>query len=413
MLKSGKLYGIYLFGILFLVLFYVRCDFGIKDSIMPITPIATAYNGLEYAGSKACISCHETIYNEHLKTPHYNTSQLASRENVIGDFSESATLKLNAKIFFKMTDNDDTLYQSAFEYGKLVRKEPFDIIIGSGTKGQSYLYLNKSKLYQLPISYWNESENWILSPGYSNYRINFDRALVPSCLECHTTFSKNHLPNDFSSNSFVKKDIIFGVDCESCHGPSLEHVNVHINNPELKVAQHILDIKTLSQQQQLDACAKCHSGSRIPSRVPFTFKTGDTLNDFWTPNYISEVDTATLDVHGNQYGLLTASQCFKKSEDMNCSTCHNPHKNERDELKQFSQKCIGCHQDSGIHKFDLKDQMKTNCIDCHMPVLSSSSLTIEALDVKGQSNSDSLKVRTHKIGVYNDISNRIYKSMNK
>ena len=57
--------------------------------------------------------------------------------------------------------------------------------------------------------------------------------------------------------------------------------------------------------------------------------------------------------------------------------------------------------------------MKTNCIDCHMPVLSSSSLTIEALDIKGKTKSDSLKVRTHKIGIYTDISNRIYKSMNK
>jgi hypothetical protein len=79
MLKSGKLYGIYLFGILFLVLFSVRCDFGVKDSIMPVPPIATTYNGLEYASSQTCISCHEAIYNEHLKTPHHNTSQLASR----------------------------------------------------------------------------------------------------------------------------------------------------------------------------------------------------------------------------------------------------------------------------------------------------------------------------------------------
>ena len=120
MLKSGKFYGIYLFGILFLVLFYVRCDFGIKDSIMPIVPIATAYNGLAYAGSETCISCHEAIYKEHLKTPHYNTSQLANRENVIGDFSESATLKLNANIFFKMTDDDDTLYQSALDRKSVV-----------------------------------------------------------------------------------------------------------------------------------------------------------------------------------------------------------------------------------------------------------------------------------------------------
>jgi hypothetical protein len=88
---------------------------------------------------------------------------------------------------------------------------------------------------------------------------------------------------------------------------------------------------------------------------------------FWKPNYMSLEETATLDVHGNQYGLLTVSQCFIKSEGLTYSTFHNPHKNQRDQLKQFSQKCIGCHQGATIHKFDLKDQMKTNCIDCHMP----------------------------------------------
>lgn len=308
-----------------------------------------------------------------------------------------------------MTD-EDGLFQSAFEAGKFVRKEPFDITIGSGTKGQSYLYWKGSNLYQLPVSYWNASENWIHSPGYSNDRINFSRAVLPSCLECHATFAKNALPNDFGSNRYVKKKILFGVDCESCHGPSLKHVNVHSHNPELKIAQHTLDIKTLSLQQQLDACAKCHSGVRLPMRPPFTFKTGDKLTDFWRSNYNVASDTAILDVHGNQYGLLTESQCFRKSETITCSTCHNPHKNQRNQLEDFSQKCMACHQDARIHKFDLKDNMTSNCIQCHMPLLSSSGLTVNTLDVKGKAISDSLKVRTHKIGIYTNISNRIYES---
>lgn len=412
MFKSGKLYGIYVLGLLFSILFYVRCNLGDKDTMIPIEPIATAYNGLEYAGSQTCKTCHEEIYKEHSKTAHFNTSQLAKKEKIIGDFNEDSNiLKLNDHIFYKMTD-EDKLYQSAFLDEKLVRKEPFDIIIGSGTKGQTYLYWNRTRLYQLPVSYWKTSENWIHSPGYSNDRIFFDRSVIPNCLECHTTFSKNHIPNDYNSNVFVKNEIIFGVDCESCHGPSAKHVNAHSNNPKLKKAQHILDINTLSQQQKLDACAKCHSGLRKPLQMPFTFKTGDKLNDFLKPTY-KQVDIATLDVHGNQYGLLTASQCFKKSESMNCSTCHNPHKNERGRLKHFSEKCMGCHQDSPIHKFNLEDQMKNNCIDCHMPLLSSSVVTFKELDEKDKTKADSLTVRTHKIGVYHDVSKQIYEHITK
>jgi hypothetical protein len=410
MLKSGKLFSIYVFGFLFLVLFYVRCDFGVTHSLTPVEPIAKAYNGKAYAGSHTCISCHEAIYNDHLKTPHYNTSQLASKGNIIGGFGTDAIVKLNDHSSVKMSD-EDGLYQSGFEGDSLIGKETFDITIGSGTKGQSYLYWKSSQLYQLPISYWNASENWILSPGYANDHINFNRAVLPSCLECHTTFARNHLPNDYTSNRFVKTSILFGVACESCHGPSLQHVNAHITQPDLKIPQHILDIKLLSQQQQLDACAKCHSGSVRPNRPPFTFQTGDRFTDYWRPNAIVATDTDTLDVHGNQYGLLTASTCFKASEAMTCSTCHNPHKNQRGAFIEFSQKCMGCHNDSSQHSFALNAQMQTNCINCHMPVLSSSGLTVEALDLKGKILSDSLKVRTHRIGIYRNISERVYESM--
>lgn len=411
MIKSGKISSLYLLGLLFSILFYVRCNKGVNETMIPIEPIATGYDGLEYAGSQNCIPCHEDIYNDHLKTAHFNTSQLATKDKILGDFTDSNILKLNDHIFYKMTD-EDKLYQSAFQDEKLVRKEPFDIIIGSGTKGQTYLYWNMKRLYQLPISYWKESKNWIHSPGYLNNRINFDRSVIPNCLECHATFAKNHIPNDFTSNVYKKKEIILGVDCESCHGPSAKHVNAHISNPKLKDAQHILDIKTLSQQQKLDACAKCHSGLRKPLRMPFTFKTGDKLNDFLKPSY-TQAEVATLDVHGNQYGLLTASQCFKKSEAMNCSTCHNPHKNERGSLEQFSQKCIGCHQDSADHKFNLTDEMRNNCINCHMPLLSSSAVTFEELDEKDKTISDSLKVRTHKIGIYDDVSKKIHEYIKK
>jgi len=80
MFKSGKFYGLFVLGLLFSILFYVRCNFGIKETMVPIEPIATAYNGLEYAGSQTCITCHEDIYNQHLKTAHFNTSQLAQND---------------------------------------------------------------------------------------------------------------------------------------------------------------------------------------------------------------------------------------------------------------------------------------------------------------------------------------------
>jgi len=401
MYKPNETLAIYLTLFLCAILFFCRCNFGSRSNTGLLEPIATTYHGLEFAGSKACITCHEDVYRQHLETPHYSSSQWVTKENVFGDFTSHNTLKINDSIVYKMTA-EDSLYQSGYINGTLIRKEPFDIVVGSGNKGQTYLYWDKSRLYQLPVSTLTDGNRWINSPGYSNDRIHFDRAVIPNCLECHTTFAKNRLPTDFNSNRYVKNEMILGIDCESCHGPSLQHVNAHIKNPELKDAQHIKDIKTLTQQQQLDACARCHSGLRNPLKMPFTFKTGDKLSSFRMPNH-RPIDSTAIDVHGNQYGLLTASACFKKSEALNCTTCHNPHENQRDNLSAFSEKCMSCHQDTTTHKVALTEAMKSNCIDCHMPALNSSAIAFKGLDLNDSIKTDSIKVRTHKIGVYTHI----------
>ena len=397
---SGNL-AICLTLFLFAILFFFRCNMGSRNTAQ-LEPIAKTYHGVAFAGSKACIACHEDIYNQHVKTPHYNTSRWVTKTNVLGDFTNNNTLKLNDSIIYKMTA-EDSLYQSGFINGTLIRKEPFEIIVGSGNKGLTYLYWDKSRLYQLPVSSLTDGDRWINSPGYANDRIHFDRAVIPNCLECHTTFAKNRLPTDFKSNSYVKNEMILGVDCESCHGPSLQHVNTHIKNPDLKDAKHIKDITSLTQQQQLDACARCHSGLRNPLKMPFTFKTGDKLSSFRMPNH-RPIDSTTIDVHGNQYGLLTASACFKKSEALNCTTCHNAHENQRDNLRAFSEKCITCHQDINTHKVALTEAMKSNCIDCHMPALNSSAIAFKGSDVNNMIRTDSVQVRTHKIGVYTKIN---------
>jgi len=44
--------------------------------------------------------------------------------------------------------------------------ERIDVVIGSGVRGQSYLYWHGDQLYELPVSYWSDGGRWINSPGY-------------------------------------------------------------------------------------------------------------------------------------------------------------------------------------------------------------------------------------------------------
>ncbi|UII75345.1 hypothetical protein LV716_13925 [Flagellimonas sp. HMM57] len=375
--------------------------------------IVSDYDGNQFVGSITCQSCHEQMYSDHLETAHYLTSKKADKSSILGSFEDNNNhLELKKGIVYKMVEENGQLYQAVYINGTYLNKVPFHIIVGSGVKGQSYLYWHQNTLSQLPVSYSQVEKSWVNSPGYVDNKVQMNRSIIPTCLTCHTTFAKNIQPDDFFSPAYDKKQVILGIQCESCHGPSSKHVDFHQQNPNEKNPEFILDITKLSRQQRLDACAKCHSGLREPIKRPFSFKTGDVLDEFTKANYLPE-EINSLDVHGNQYGLLTSSKCFIESETMDCSSCHNPHRKERQNLKLYSQRCMECHQEpEQIHKSSyVKESVSTNnCIDCHMPKLPSSVLTIQSQDL---TNIDSLLVRTHRIAVYEKASEDLMEYIKK
>jgi hypothetical protein len=289
-------------------------------------------------------------------------------------------------------------YQTALMNGSESQSEPFDIVIGSGRKGQTYLYWNDSKLFQLPISYYTPLDSWCNSPGYPTNFIKFSRQVPAHCLECHGTWAKaEDKPSEGAV--FTKSQLIYGVDCEKCHGTGTEHVAFHTAHPGEKEGKYIITARTFSRQQSLDACALCHSGVRDELKPAFSFQVGDKLDDFSKPAYNTD-SMSTLDVHGNQYGLLTSSKCFRMSQ-MNCSSCHNVHVNEVNSPKLFSQRCMNCHNEAAHNTCTMTATtglvLSNNCIDCHMPALPSQKISLE---FSNASKTTPDLVRTHRIAIY-------------
>jgi hypothetical protein len=353
----------------------------------------------KFAGSATCAGCHKDIYESHIKTAHYLDSRPAAKEFIKGSFLPPENkFVYNQWMEVKLEKKKNSYFQTAYVNGIEYQSEPFDIVIGSGRKGQTYLYWNENTLYQLPVSYYTPLNSWCNSPGYSTNYIRFDRIIQAECLECHGTYAK---VEEDSNNApmYDKTQIIFGIDCERCHGPAAEHVAFHKEHPEEKTAKNIIIIKQLTRKQRLDACAICHSGFRQAIQPRFSFVTGDKLDDYSLAGY-SPDSTSTLDVHGNQYGLLMSSKCFKMSDQLNCSSCHNVHVNEANSPKIFSQRCITCHPGTKHTSFALPDDKKLlndNCIDCHMPMLPSQKIV---LDVTDSAKAVPDLVRTHRVGVY-------------
>lgn len=360
----------------------------------------------DFAGTKACLSCHTDIYQSHLNTAHFKTSSIASAHSILGSFHEgSNSFSFNPLVQVKMEQREDGYYQVEYVRGQEKRARRFDISVGSGTRGQTYLYWWQDTLAQLPISYFTPVNEWTNSPGYSN-RVMFGRPVTARCLECHSTFAQ--VTTEFGSklDLFDKQKIIYGVDCEKCHGPSKKHVEFHQANPTDTVAKFTLNPARFNRQQQLDLCALCHGGKLKQTSPSFSFLAGDRLSDHFSTDTVHKV-VSDIDVHGNQYGMLAASQCFIKSQ-MTCGSCHSPHENEAGKTAVFAQRCQSCHNTLHVNECKLKASkgsvILSNCSSCHMPELPSGSVMVIR---QGEQVPMKAGMHTHYISIYPEMTEKV------
>jgi hypothetical protein len=339
-----------------------------------------------------------------METAHFRTSSLADGYAIKGSFSEGQNILRTRSegTYFKMErrigEGKETFYQTAYQLtnsGVKSRTEQIDLVIGSGRKGQSYLYWKNGLLFQLPVSFLAARGGWANSPGYVDGEANFGRLITPRCLECHaTSFKIEGAPPAIR----YSRDYELGISCQVCHGDGGKHVEYHTGHPGERTGKYILNPAEFPRERKLDNCALCHSGMREPKRLSFSYKPGDKLEDFLKPAS-SDINPAS-DVHGNQVGLLELSKCFRSSPTMSCSTCHNVHQEERD-LTKLAQKCLRCHRVNQCKQARKAGvQMMAQCLDCHMPNQQSKLIRIETATTKYP-----VPYRNHTIGVYPGSSN--------
>jgi hypothetical protein len=355
-----------------------------------------------YAGTQTCKSCHAEVYESHLQTLHHQTSAIATIESVKGSKEEGKnTFYFQPDLYIKVEEKEKRLFQTAYHRGIEKISRPFDFVVGSGKRGQSFLYWYDSYVFQLPLTYFAETDEWTNSPGYSN-KVQFNRPVTSRCLECHATFFKKEERGDDKAERFSRSQVILGVECEKCHGPAANHVRYHEDNPGDKQPHQIVNPSNLTRTQNLDLCRMCHGGSLTKTKPSFSFVAGNKLSDFFTLDTVQK-KVADIDVHGNQFGMLSASKCFTNSN-MTCNTCHSPHKNETGQSIVFASKCLNCHSEGSHSQCGLvgqKDSMflQQNCIDCHMPELPSKAIMVLK---QGETVPTSAHMRSHYITVYRD-----------
>ena len=346
-----------------------------------------------YVGDEVCGSCHREKANTFHQTAHYLTSRLPDKSSILGNFSpEARTLKTsNPQLLFRMNEKEDGFFQTAVEgmapYYTTERTERFGLVIGSGGKGQTYLFWKGDRLFQLPVSYWSEL-GWVNSPGYRDGVANFDRPIIPRCLECHATYFESVPP---PPNQYSKAGFVVGITCEKCHGPGRQHVQRESSKPSGTSDLAMLNPAKFSRDRQIDLCAWCHAGHGVALGRPFSYPPGEPLDKYL--ELPRSEPNAQVDVHGSQVELLERSRCFQASA-MTCLTCHDVHTRQHD-LSAFSQRCLSCHKPETAMFPKLNHQIASNCIDCHMPKQETNLIVFDWNGKKARP-----QVRSHWIKIY-------------
>jgi Cytochrome c554 and c-prime len=353
-------------------------------------------------GDAVCESCHQDKVHSFHKTAHARTSSMPSADTIHGLFSPGSNIlaTINANLVFTMEANERGYFQTAHmrtsASEELNRSERIDVVVGSGRKGQTYLFWDGDQLFELPVSYWTDRHGWINSPGYIDGAADFERPIVPRCLECHSSSFENRPPPE---NRYAKSSLVLGVSCEKCHGAGSEHVaRFRSASPPTSPARFaIVNPARLSRARQLDVCALCHNGAGEPLVASLSFVPGDDLSQFIA---FSRADPkARVDVHARQVPLLERSRCFRFSKTLTCTTCHDVHVEQRD-TASFAPKCMTCHKIEDCRVFPkLGHAIDTRCVDCHMPLQ-------ETGKIVSQLDGSAIRpmVRNHQIAIYPGVS---------
>lgn len=178
-----------------------------------------------------------------------------------------------------------------------------------------------------------------------------------TCGSCHTTGFKEEGHQD-GMEGLKGTWAAPGVQCEACHGPGSDHAKSK-------------DKKTIKVDTSSALCGQCHirgSKDKIPAKKGFIR-------------------------HHEQYNELLAGS----HKEMNCVTCHNPHKKAQFSIKV---ECSSCHSEQGsAFKGSAMEQVGIQCIDCHMPRATKSAVA------KGKYEGD---IRTHLFSINTDANANMF-----
>jgi tetratricopeptide (TPR) repeat protein len=296
-------------------------------------------------------------------------------ENLPG--SEEFTLEGKT---YKITLSDSTMTMIEKNGDNIVN---YDVVWVLGGKNVYYFLtpLENGKLQTIPLAYNLNTKKWYNNPQSALRHFTeglVDQALPwkdrmynfnSSCYSCHVSQLETNF--DLATDSYQSSWNEAGINCETCHGPSGEHVRIFkkAKKGEEQKELGLISTNVFTPDQHNWSCAPCHAKMR-----PIT--TGYIPGDRFFDNYDLIVLNNTdfypdgRDLGENYtYTGWMMNECNTNGQ-MHCVMCHTS--SGRDRFKNNpNDACKKCHAERVAtvveHSGHKEGSAGAVCINCHMP----------------------------------------------
>ena len=353
----------------------------------------------QFIGSKTCSNCHPDQFNTWNTSTHGKAGGKPTDERVLAPF-DGEKIKLKNGWFIPFTDRGRYFFLSQ-EIGFPEKK--YEVI---GVVGGGHIYGGGTQTYfglfpdgtmrLLPFDYHPGSNTWFFETNNLSGWVPISDDLSPrkatewppsrtlgvlaekqNCQQCHGSQIRTIFSPD--KGKYVTAYTDLSINCESCHGPGKEHVNLmQFGQSIIKGYTGIQSLKTLSKKESIDVCSQCHA---LKDMIRPGYLPGMDFEDFFSTKFAM--------LGGNPYhpdGRVKAfgyqqnhvfSDCYINGS-MTCVDCHNPHSNGYQDINRNPLKgrfdngqCISCHAakiaEISKHTFHKPESKGSLCTSCHMP----------------------------------------------
>ncbi|TAJ14131.1 ammonia-forming cytochrome c nitrite reductase subunit c552 [Marinilabiliaceae bacterium JC017] len=335
-----------------------------------------------YYGSVGCRQCHERFYELWASSNHGLAIQ-----NINAEFALNKVPACPGEIavdssFFRVEVIRDSLF---FIERKGESEVMYPATFALGGKNIYYFLtpFEKGRLQVMPLAYDINRDEWYNNPksAIRHFSEGVDDEALPwrhisftyntSCYSCHVSQLTNNY--DLATNSYHTTWKENGINCETCHGPSGEHVKVCMEAKEGEVPEDLKIIVTrdFTHEQQNASCAPCHAKMHPISP---SFAPGDRFFDHYNLTTLENRDFYPdgRDLGENYTHTTWLQSPCTQSGQLDCVHCHTSSGRYRFKEKQFNNACLPCHQEQvntvEAHSHHPAGSAVARCISCHMPM---------------------------------------------